>query len=143
MPQKPILPQQPNYTIHISRAATGSRAPTQTAHFSEAEGTDSDNNDDRPSWQEVSGRGENRTGPRTTEMRTTERDKLQGADNHPAQVTVTNKCELLRRAETESNNKHERKEPAPTSTYVAGITGLKRLTATCEQVLDRLRIQQR
>jgi hypothetical protein len=36
MPQIPILPQQPYYTIHTSQAATSS-APTQTAEFSEAE----------------------------------------------------------------------------------------------------------
>jgi hypothetical protein len=53
MPQIPILPQQPNYAIHISQAAT-SRAPTQTADFAEAEeSTDSGDNDDRLSWQAV------------------------------------------------------------------------------------------
>jgi hypothetical protein len=56
MPQIPILPQQPNCTIHISQAATTSRAPTQAADFSEAEAeesTVSGDNDDRLSWQEV------------------------------------------------------------------------------------------
>jgi hypothetical protein len=36
MPQIPILPQQLNYIIHTFQAATTSRAPTQTADFSEA-----------------------------------------------------------------------------------------------------------
>jgi hypothetical protein len=48
IPQIPILPQQPNYTIDTSQAATSSRASTQTADFSEAEeSTDSDVNNDR------------------------------------------------------------------------------------------------
>jgi hypothetical protein len=58
MPQIPILPQQPHYTIHISQAATTSRAPTQTADFSEEEeSTDSYDKDYWLFWQEVSGRG--------------------------------------------------------------------------------------
>jgi hypothetical protein len=73
MPQIPILPQQPNYTIHTSQAATISRVPTQTADFSEAEGSiDSDDNYDRLTWQEVSGRGKKRTRPRTTKVPTME-----------------------------------------------------------------------
>jgi hypothetical protein len=52
MPQIPILPQQPNYTIHTSQAEKKNTAPTQTADFSEAEiNTDSDDNDTRLSSQ--------------------------------------------------------------------------------------------
>jgi hypothetical protein len=54
MPQIPILPQQPNYTIHTFQAATTGRAPTRTSNLSEAEGnTGSGGNDDRLSWQPV------------------------------------------------------------------------------------------
>jgi hypothetical protein len=54
MPQILILPQQRNYIIHTSQAATKSRAPTQTADFSEAEeSTDSGDNEDQLSWQAV------------------------------------------------------------------------------------------
>jgi hypothetical protein len=83
-PQIPILPQQPNYTIHTPQTATTSPAPTQTADFSEAEAsTDSDDNDDRLSWQEVSGRGKKRTGPRTTEVPIIKKNKLQETNSHP------------------------------------------------------------
>jgi hypothetical protein len=66
MLQISILPQQPNYTIHISQAATTNRAETQRADFSVAErSTDSDDNDDRLSGLEVSGSCKKRTGSRT------------------------------------------------------------------------------
>jgi hypothetical protein len=83
VPQIPILPQQSNYTIHTSKAATTSRAPTQTADFSQAgESTGSDDNVDRLSWQAVSARGKKRTGPRTTEVPTMQKNKLQERNNH-------------------------------------------------------------
>jgi hypothetical protein len=44
----------------------------------------------------------------------------------------------MRHAETEGNTKHERKDPAPPQMFVAGITNLQRLTATIEQVVNRL-----
>jgi hypothetical protein len=76
MPQIPILPQEPNYIVHTFQAATTSSAPTQTADFSEAEeSTDSDDNDDRLSWQAVSGRGKKRTGPSTTKVPTMKKNK--------------------------------------------------------------------
>jgi hypothetical protein len=50
MPQIPTLPQQFNYTMQTAHAATTSRAP-----FLEAEESmDSDDNDNRLSWQAVS-----------------------------------------------------------------------------------------
>jgi hypothetical protein len=96
MPQIPILPQQPHYTIHRSQAATTSKAPTQTADFSEAEeSTDSDDNDDWLSWQAVSRRGKKRTGPRTTKVPTMKKNKMQETNNHPPQITITNKFVAL------------------------------------------------
>jgi hypothetical protein len=104
MPQIPILPQKPNYTIHTSQAATTSRAKTQTADFSEAgESTGTDENDDRISWQAVSGRGKKRTSTRTTKLPTMKKNKPQETNNHQSQITVTNKFEALRQAETEGN----------------------------------------
>jgi hypothetical protein len=126
VPQIPILPQQPNYTIQPSQAVTTSRATAQTADFSEAEeSTDSDENDDRLSWQEVSGRDKKRTGPRTIKVPTTEKNKHQETNNHPTQLTITNKFEALRHAETEGNTKHERKDPAPPLIFVPGITNMQ------------------
>jgi hypothetical protein len=59
MPQIPALPQQSNYAMHTSHAATTNRAP-----FSEAEESmGSEDNDDRLSWQVVSARGKKRTRP--------------------------------------------------------------------------------
>jgi hypothetical protein len=113
MSQIPILPQQPNFTIHTSQAATTSRAPAQIAEFSEAEGSTDDENYDRPFWQAVSGKGKKRTGPRTTKVPTTKKNKLQGTNNHPTQLTITNEFEALRYADTEGDTKHERKDPAP------------------------------
>jgi hypothetical protein len=58
-PQIPALPQETNYDMQTAHAATTSRAP-----FSEAEESmDSDDNDDRLSWQAVSARGKKRTCP--------------------------------------------------------------------------------
>jgi hypothetical protein len=78
MPQIPILPLQLNYTIHTSLAETTNRAPTQTADFSEGEkSTDSNANGHRLSWQVDSGRGRKIAGPRTTEVPTVKKNKLQ------------------------------------------------------------------
>jgi hypothetical protein len=44
----------------------------------------------------------------------------------------------LRHAEIEGNTKHERKDPAPTPIFVAGITHLQRLRAAIEQAINRL-----
>jgi hypothetical protein len=52
--------------------------------------------------------------------------------------SITNKFEALRHAETESNTKQERKDPTPPPIFVSGITNMQRLTATIEQVLNRL-----
>jgi hypothetical protein len=109
MPPIPILPQQPNYIIHTSQAATTSRAPTQTADFSGEESPNSDDNDDRLSWQAVSGRGKKRTGPRTTKVPTMEKNKPQETDKHPSKITVTNKYRV------QSGNQK------PTSLGTAGI----------------------
>jgi hypothetical protein len=77
MPQIPMLPQQPNYTVHTSRAATTNRAPTQRAE----ESTDSDDNDDRIYWQKVSGRGKKRASPKITGVSTLRKKKPQGTNN--------------------------------------------------------------
>jgi hypothetical protein len=83
MPQIPIPHQQSNYTIHISQAVTASRAPTQTADSSEVEESkDRDENDDRLSWQAVSGRGKKGTCPRTTKMPKMKNNKLQETTTH-------------------------------------------------------------
>jgi hypothetical protein len=138
MPQIPILPQQSNYTIHTSQAAT-SRAPIQTSHFSEAEeSTDSDDNDDWLSWQAVSGRSKKRTGPRTKRVPIMKKNKPQETNNHPTQITITNKSEAPRHAKTEDDTKHEIKNPTPHQISVPGITNMQRLTATIKQVVDRL-----
>jgi hypothetical protein len=138
MPQITLLPQQSIYTIHTSQAAT-SRAPTQTADSSEAEESmDSDDNDDWLSWQAVSGRGKKRTGPRTTKAPTTKKNKPQETNDHPSKITITNNFEALRHAETKGNTKHKRKDPAPPPIFVAVIINIQRLTATIEQVVNRL-----
>jgi hypothetical protein len=91
MPQILTLPQQSNYTIHTSQAATISRVP-----FSEAEESmNSDDNDDRLSWQAVSGRGKKRTRPRTTKLPTMKKNTLEETNNHPTQITITNHFEAL------------------------------------------------
>jgi hypothetical protein len=133
MPQIPTLPQQSNYAMQTSHAAT-SRAP-----FSETEESmDSDDKDDRLSWRAVRARGKKRTRPRTTKVPTMKNNKLQGTNNHPPQITITNKFEALRHAETEGDTKHERKDPAPPPIFVPGITNMQRLTAIIEQVVNRL-----
>jgi hypothetical protein len=104
MPQIHILPQQPNYTIHISQAAITSRAPTQTADFSEGEeSTDSDDSDHRLSWQKVSIRGRKRTGPRTAKVPTLKKNEPQETNNHPTRLMITNKFDALQHAETEGS----------------------------------------
>jgi hypothetical protein len=83
MPQIPILPPQPSYTIHTNQAAITSRAPTQTADFLEAEeSTDSDNNDNRLSWQAFSGKGKKITGTRTTKVPAKKKNKPQDTVTH-------------------------------------------------------------
>jgi hypothetical protein len=132
-PQIPALPQETNYAMQTAHAAT-SRAP-----FSEAEESmDSDDNDDRPSWQAVSARGKKRTCPRIIKVPTMEKNKLKETNDHPPQITITNKFEVLRHAETEGDTKHERKDPAPPPIFVPGITNMQRLRATIEQVVNRL-----
>jgi hypothetical protein len=104
-----------------SKAATRSRAP-----FSEAEeSTDSDDNDDRLSSQEVSARSKKRTRPRTTKLPTMKKSKPQEINNHPPQTTITNKCEALQHAETEGHTEHERKNPAPPPIFFPGITNMQ------------------
>jgi hypothetical protein len=59
-PQIPTLPQQSNYAMQTAHTATTSRAP-----FSEAEESmDSDDNDDRLSWQAVSERSNKKDAPK-------------------------------------------------------------------------------
>jgi hypothetical protein len=69
---------------------------------------------------------------------TMKKNKLQDTNNHPSRITITNKFEALRHAETEGNTKHERKDPAPPPIFVPGITNLQRLPATIEQVVNSL-----
>jgi hypothetical protein len=66
-----------------------------------------------------------------------EQQKLPERNNHPRQILITNKFEALRHAETEGNTEHERKDTAPPP-FVAGITHVQRLTASTEQVVNRL-----
>jgi hypothetical protein len=83
MPRIPTLPQQSNYVIHRSQAAT-SRAP-----FSEAvESVDNDDNDDQLSWQAIRRMGKEK-------MPTLKKNTLQETNNHPPQITITNKFEAL------------------------------------------------
>jgi hypothetical protein len=72
MPQMPTLPQESNYAMETSHAAT-SRAE---------ESIDSDDNDDRLSWQAVNARGNKRTCPRTTKVPTMKKNKLQETITH-------------------------------------------------------------
>jgi hypothetical protein len=69
---------------------------------------------------------------------TMKKNKLQETNNNPPQITITNKFEALRHAETEGDTKHERKDPAPPPIFVPGITNMQRLTVTIEQVVNRL-----
>jgi hypothetical protein len=71
-------------------------------------------------------------------MPTMKKNKPQETNNHPPQITSTNKFVALRRAETEGNTKHERKDPAPPPIFVPGFTNIQRLTARIEQVDNRL-----
>jgi hypothetical protein len=66
------------------------------------------------------------------------KNKLQETNDHPPQITITNKFEVLQHGETEGDTKHDRKVPAPPPIYVPGITNTQRLTAIIEQVLNRL-----
>jgi hypothetical protein len=69
MPQISTIPQQSNYVMQTSLAATTCRAP-----FSEEEESmDSDDNDYRLSWQAVSARGNKSTSPRTKKVPTMKR----------------------------------------------------------------------
>jgi hypothetical protein len=139
MKQISIQPQQPCYKIDISQVATTNRALTPMTDFSETEeGTKSDDNDDRLSWQEVSERGKKRTSSRTTKVPTMKKNKPQDTNNHQTQLTTANKFEPLRPAETESNTRHEKQDPAPPPIFVPRITNTQQLTAKIEQVVNRL-----
>jgi hypothetical protein len=65
------------------------------------------------------------------------KNKPQERNNRPTQITITNKSEVLRQAETEGNTKHEREDAAPLPIPAPGITNMQRLTATMEQVVNR------
>jgi hypothetical protein len=120
--------------LQTAHAATTNKAP-----FSEAEESmDSDDNDDRLSWQAVSARVKKRPRPRATKVPTMKKNKLQETNDHPTQITITNMFETLRYAETEGDTIHESKDPAPPPIFVPGITNMQRLTATIEQVINRL-----
>jgi hypothetical protein len=67
-----------------------------------------------------------------------EKNKPQDTSNHPIQLTTTLKCELLRHAETGGNTRHESQDPVPPPIFVSGITNMQRLSATIEQVINRL-----
>jgi hypothetical protein len=126
MPEIPILPQQP---ITLS---THPKQQQQAEHHSQKQ---------KKAWtvmtmtsypgkQSVSGRGKKQTRPRTTKVPTMKKNKLQGTNNHPPQIRLTDKFEALRHAETEGNTEHKRKDPAPPPIFVPGITNMQRLTAT-------------
>jgi hypothetical protein len=68
------------------------------------------------------------------------KNKLQWTNSHSTQITITNNFEPLRQAETEggTRHKHERKDPASTPIFVPWIKNIQRLTATIEQVVNRL-----
>jgi hypothetical protein len=76
--------------------------------------------------------------PTASKVPTMKTSKLQEINNYPTQITITNKSEALRHAKTEGNTKHERKDPAPPPIFAPGITNMQRLTATIEQVVNRL-----
>jgi hypothetical protein len=50
--------------------------------------------------------------PRTTEVPTMNRNKPQETNNHPTELTTSNKFEPLRHAETEGDTRRERQDPA-------------------------------
>jgi hypothetical protein len=64
--------------------------------------------------------------------------KLQDTKNHLTHLTTTNKCEHQRHAETEGYTWHERKDPAPPPIFFLGIRNMQWLTATIEQLVNRL-----
>jgi hypothetical protein len=51
---------------------------------------------------------------------------------------IANNFKALRHIETDGNTKHARKDPAPPPLFVPGITNMQRLTATIEEVVNRL-----
>jgi hypothetical protein len=58
------------------------------------------------------------------------KNKLQETNNHPPQITITNKFEALRHTETEGNTKHERKDQATPPIFIPGIINMEPLTPT-------------
>jgi hypothetical protein len=66
------------------------------------------------------------------------KNKLQETNDHPPQITITNKFEVQRQAVNEGDTKHERNDPAPPPIFVPENTNMQRLKATIEQVLNRL-----
>jgi hypothetical protein len=86
----------------------------QTADFSGTEeSTDSDDNGDRLSWQAVSRSGKRSAGPRATKVPTMKENKLKQTNIHPTQITITNRFEAVRQAETEGNTKHDASHSDP------------------------------
>jgi hypothetical protein len=82
---------------------------------------DSDENDDRLSWQAVSARSKKITRLTTTKVPTMKKNKLQETNDHPPQITITNKFEALRHAETEASTTtyicHRNHKHAATNSY--------------------------
>jgi 50S ribosomal subunit-associated GTPase HflX len=68
---------------------------------------------------------------------TLKRNELQETNNHPTQLTITNKFDALGHAETEGNTEHKTKDQAPPPIFVSRITNMQRLTATIEQAVYR------
>jgi hypothetical protein len=66
------------------------------------------------------------------------KNKPQETHNQQRHIMISNKVKALRLAETEGNNKHETKDPAPPPIFVQGITDMQQLTARIEQVVNRL-----
>jgi hypothetical protein len=69
-----------------------------------------------------------------------EKNKLQDTNNHPVQLTTTNKIEPLRHTETEGNNRRERQDSASPLIFVPGIRNRKGLTALIEQIVNSFNI---
>jgi hypothetical protein len=122
---------------HTSQVATNGGITPKASSESE-ESNQNDDNDDRLSWHEVRGRGKKRRRPETTKAPTVKKNELQETSNNPTHVTATNSSEALRHAENEGNTRHERTDPAPPSVFVSRTTSMQRLTATVEQVDNRL-----
>jgi hypothetical protein len=59
--------------------------------------------------------------PQNDKSANNKKNKLQVTNNHPTQITITNKFEALRQAETEGDTKHERKAPPPPILVAAGL----------------------